>query len=326
MSSGTPGGGTSSERLSRLLALVPYLQRHQGVALDEAARTFGVSERQLMDDLDLVFVSGLPGYTPADLIEVDYEGGTVTIDNADTIARPLRLDIGEASALLVALRTLADVPGLADRDALNRAIAKLERATSDLGVRAGRVSVEVEAEDRVVPVVRKAVEGRRRLHLRYYVPGRDEVTERDVDPIRLLVVDGRSYLEAWCRRVDDVRLFRLDRVVDLRETGDPADVPARVQLRDADEGLFRASQTDLLVTFELGQGAHWVADYYPCESVTESDGILRATLRTPDTSWVRRLALRLGGVASVVDPPELVEQIRADAQAALAAYEDAAAS
>lgn len=317
-----PHAGTSSERLGRLLALVPYLQQHQGVALAEAARTFGVSERQLIDDLDLVFVSGLPGYTPADLIEVDYEGGAITISNADTIARPLRLDLGEAAALLVALRTLAEVPGLADRDALDRTIVKLERAAGDAAEATGQVAVDVEAEDQVVPVVRSAVQRARRVHLRYYVAGRDEVTERDVDPIRLLVADGRSYLEGWCRRVEDVRLFRLDRVVEIAETGDPAEVPADATPREADEGLFRPSQEDLLVTLELSRAGRWVADYYPCESVTDGeDGGLVVTLRTPDTRWVRRLALRLGGTGRVVDPPDLVRQVRDDARAALAGYE-----
>lgn len=312
---------TSSRRLGRLLALVPYLQQHQGVPLAEAAATFGVTETQLIDDLDLIFVSGLPGYTPADLIEVDYSGGAVTISNADTIARPLRLDLSEAVALLVALRTLAGVPGLADRDALDRTIAKLERAAGDAAGASDQVAVQVEAEQQVVPVVRAALERSRRLHLSYFVPGRDEVTERDVDPIRLVVADGRSYLEGWCRRVDDVRLFRLDRVVEVTETGDRADVPPQAHLRELGESMFRPSTGDQRVTLELTKAGRWVADYYPCESVAENaHGGVTVTLRTPDTRWVRRLALRLGGTGRVLDPPELVDQVRADARAALAAY------
>lgn len=317
----TSAGGTSSERLGRLLALVPFLQQHQGVPLAEAADTFGVSERQLIDDLDLVFVSGLPGYTPADLIEVDYAGGAITISNADTIARPLRLDLGEAAALLVALRTLAEVPGLTDTDALDRTIAKLERAAGELAEPSAQVAVQVEAEEQVVPVVRRALEHGRRLHLSYFVPGRDEVTERDVDPMRLLVADGRSYLEAWCRRVEDVRLFRLDRVVEIAETRDAAEVPAQARPREAGESLFRPSTADQLVTLELTRAGRWVADYYPCESVTErDDGGLIVTLRTLDRRWVRRLALRLGGTGRVTDPAELVDEVRADARAALAGY------
>ena len=83
--------------------------------------------------------------------------------------------------------------------------------------------------------VQTALTGRRRVHLRYLVPSRDETTERDVDPMRLFTAEGHSYLEGWCHRADDVRLFRLDRVVDV-EVLDVAGAslpsrPARVTCR-----------------------------------------------------------------------------------------------
>lgn len=100
----------SADRLPRLLALVPYLMSHPGAQVGEVAAVFGLSEKQLIDDLQLVWMCGLPGHTPGDLIDVSWDGGEILIDNADTIARPLRLGIDEASALLVALRMLAAPP------------------------------------------------------------------------------------------------------------------------------------------------------------------------------------------------------------------------
>jgi proteasome accessory factor C len=172
-------------------------------------------------------------------------------------------------------------------------------------------------------VVRRALADGRRLHLAYYVPGRDETTERDVDPMRLLIVDGRAYLEGWCRRVEDVRLFRLDRVVDVSVLDAAADVPAQAVGRDVGAGLFQPSADDLLVTLELGPAARWVSEYYPCEDVVElPGGRARVTLRTPDPRWVVRLALRLGASGAVVGPPDLAAQVRAEAAAALAAYDE----
>jgi proteasome accessory factor C len=182
--------------------------------------------------------------------------------------------------------------------------------------------VAVESEAAATGVVRDALERGRRLHLRYYVPARDETTERDVDPMRLLVVEGRTYLEAWCRKVEDVRLFRLDRVVAVDVLDSARRVPAEAVARDVDDGLFRPSPDDRLVTFELGPAGRWVAEYYPCETVEElPDGWTIAQLRTPDTRWVRRLALRLGAAGRVVDPPELVAEIHDTAVAALAGYD-----
>jgi proteasome accessory factor C len=169
--------------------------------------------------------------------------------------------------------------------------------------------------------LRDAVQRGRRLHLSYYVPGRDEATERDADPMRLLVVDGRTYLEAWCLRAEAVRLFRLDRVLALTVLDEPAAVPPHAQSVDVDQGLFRPSPDDVEVVLELSPLGRWVAEYYPCQAVSElGDGRLRVSLRTPDTRWVRRLALRLGEDGQVIAPPELAGQVRQDAAAALEQY------
>jgi proteasome accessory factor C len=169
--------------------------------------------------------------------------------------------------------------------------------------------------------VEQALAARRRLHLRYHVAGRDETTERDVDPMRLAWAEGRPYLEAWCRRAEGVRLFRLDRVAAVEVLDLPAEPPPDATSRDLSQGVFQASPGDALVELALRPGAHWVADHHPVESVEPvGDSVLVVRLRTPDTRWVRRLLLRLGGTASVLGPPELAEQVREDARAALAAY------
>ena len=151
--------------------------------------------------------------------------------------------------------------------------------------------------------------------------GRDEATERDVDPMRLLVVEGRPYLEGWCLRAEGVRLFRLDRMLSLDVLDVPSAPPAEAEPVDVDQGLFRPSPDDVLVELELSAAGRWVAEYYPCESVTDlEDGRLRVGLRTPDSGWVRRLALRLGEDGRVVSPPSLVVEVREAAGAALANY------
>lgn len=313
----------ATARLRRLLALVPYLSARPGARVQDVANAFGVSERTLIDDLQLLFVCGLPGHLPDDLIEASFEGGVIYVDNADAIARPLRLSRDEALALLVGLKTIADIPGLPDRDALERTLAKIERAAGDAAGASGAVRVAVEEESSVLPLVRQALDEGRRMHLVYYVPGRDETTERDIDPIRVHVVDGHAYLQAYCRRVEDVRLFRLDRVVALDVLDLPAEVPPQVRVRDLDDGLFQPSPADELVTLELAPQARWVADYYPCQSTEElGAGRLRVRLGTPDTSWVRRLLLRLGGSARVLDPPALADVVRSDAQVALKEYSE----
>ncbi|WP_395111318.1 helix-turn-helix transcriptional regulator [Actinomadura sp. SCN-SB] len=312
---------TSTGRLARLLALVPYVVNRDSVALEEAAEAFGITQKQLIDDLNLLWCVELRAPDPYCPIDLSYEGGEITVTEAESIARPLRLKVDEASALLVALRMLAGIPDLQDRDALSRVIAKLESAAGAAAQAAGKVAVEVDARGDTLRRLREAIGDGRRVHLSYYVPARDENTERDVDPMRLLVVEGNTYLEGWCRRAEAVRLFRLDRITALRRLDVPAQVPAEAEPRDVDAGLFRPSPGDTPVTLELTPQGRWVADYYPCDEVTElGEGRLRITLRTPDTRWIRGLALRLGDQGRVVAPADLADDIRADAARALKLY------
>jgi predicted DNA-binding transcriptional regulator YafY len=316
---------TSTERLQRLLALVPYVVSRKSVGLAETAAAFGVSERELVDDLNLLWCVELRAPDPYCPIDLSYEGGEIVVSQAESIARPLRLAVDEASALLVALRMLAEVPGLEDRSALSRLIVKLEAAAGDAAAASAQVAVQVDIPDEetegLATQIRAALSAGRRLHLRYYVPGRDEATERDVDPMRLLVVEGRSYLEGWCLRAEGVRLFRLDRVLGLELLDIPSAPPAEAVGVDVDQGLFRPSPDDVHVVIELSAAGRWVAEYYPCESVTDlPDGRLRVVLRTPDTGWVRRLALQLGEDGRVISPSALASGIREAATAALANY------
>ncbi len=311
---------SATELLSRLLAMVPYLAGRQGIPQAAAAAEFGITEKQLVKDLELLFVCGTPGHLPDDLIEAEWGDGHVYLNNVGAIARPLRLGVDEALALLVGLRALADVPGLHDRDALERTRAKLEAAAGDSAAASEAVAVEVARRPGPLADVREALAGDRRVHLTYFVPSRDETTERDVDPVRLLMVDGRWYLEGWCYRVEEVRLFRLDRIEALTVL-DVATEPREVLPRDLREGLFRPSPEDTVVTLELDPGARWVVDYYPVESVEELPGEhLLVRLRAADDRWLRNLVLRLGGDARVLDPPQLAEAVRERAEQALEAY------
>jgi proteasome accessory factor C len=318
-----PRPGTATDRLQRLLALVPYVVSRNVVGLAETAAAFGVTEPQLVDDLNLLWCVELRSPDPYCPIDLSYEGGEIVVSQAESIDRPLRLGVDEASALLVALRMLAELPGTQERSALSRTIAKLEAAAGAAGAASAQVAVQVDdnAARGVLAQVQDALARRRRIHLSYYVPGRDDATERDVDPMRLLVVEGRTYLEGWCLRAESVRLFRLDRVLGITVLEVAASVPGDAQQVDVDQGLFRPSAADVHVQLELSAHGRWVAEYYPCEEITElGEGRLRVSLRTPDTRWVRRLALRLGEDGQVIAPPELAAQIRADAAAALALY------
>jgi proteasome accessory factor C len=315
---------TTTDRMTRLLALVPYLTaRPDGVPLAEVARDFGVTERQLRSDLELLWMCGLPGYGPGDLIDLAFEGDRVRVTFTAGMVRPLRLTTDEAVALVVALKTLLELPGLAEREAVSRALAKISVAAGHAADRIVPVAVSVDAREEALAVVREGLERKRALHLHYYVPTRDERTERTVDPMRLLFVDGRWYLEAWCRRAEGMRLFRLDRVDDVAVLDEPAAPPPQAHERDVDNGVYQPEPGSPAVRLRLDRSARWVAEYYPVDHAQEVDdppGGLAVTVRTTDLAWARRLVASLGGGASVDEPAALAAEVAADARAALERY------
>ena len=236
--------------------------------------------------------------------------------------RPLRLTADEATALVVALRALADTPGLVEVEPVLRALAKVEAAVGTASAPADLVAVELAAESSVDTVVRKALADGRAIRLTYWTASRDATTERVVDPLRLLTVAGRTYLEGWCRLREDVRTFHLGRVQAITVLDEPAAPPPDLPARDTSEGLFQPGADDLVVRLALAPAAQWVAEYYPTDSVEDlGDGTLVVVLRARDEGWVRRLVLSLGHAARVLEPASLTQRVEQDARTALTAYQ-----
>ncbi|MCT9092210.1 WYL domain-containing protein [Streptomyces sp. ASQP_92] len=313
------------DQTRRMLSLVTYLRERPGAHVADVARAFGITEDELISDLDVLPMCGT-SFRGGDLLDIDTDGDRIWWHNPDDVAAPLRLAADEATALLVAARAVSTLPGLreGDRQALLRATAKLEAAAGEAAGASSRLSVTFESEGGVFAEVDRAISERRRLWVKYYSPARDELTEREVDPIRLFAV-GHTYMEAWCRLSEARRTFRLDRVAEIRLL-DEASAPPELELRDLSEGLVQPSAEDPEVVVEVSPGGRWVAEYYPHDSAEElPDGGLRITLRTPDPASLRRLALRLGRDGRIVTPDDLAESARRAAREALAGYEESPA-
>jgi proteasome accessory factor C len=309
-----------TDRLPRLLSLVPYLLARPGILVEEAAADFGITPRQLRRDLELLWMCGLPGYGPGDLVDLSFSGDTVTVTEDAGMRRPLRLTTAEATALLVALRTLGEAPGVVDTAAVQRATAKIEQAVGDAGVATVAVDLTRE-EETTAKAVRGALDRGHALRILYYTAGRDAVSRRTVDPMRLLLVEGHGYLEAWCREREGVRLFRLDRVEEVTELAEASAPPSDAEPTDVSAGLFSPSEEHRTAVLEVAAEARWIAEYYPVDEVVEHPdgaGGARVLLRYADPGWLVRLVLGLGGAARVVEPASLADAVADRARAALA--------
>ena len=324
--------GTALEQLTRLLSLVPYLQRHQGARLDDVAAAYRVTPEQLRADLGVLYMCGLPGLLPGDLIEIDMEAvdgrGVIYLSNADYLSQPLRLAADEVLPLLLGLQTLREVATAEVAGTIDAALGKLPGRAGEAAAAADRVSVRVQtAAEEIRQAISDALAEGRRLRLGHDSTSRGRNLSRVVDPARLRVDNGYAYLDAWSEAPAGEpgaepgwRSFRLDRVTSAELLDDP--VREHPGEPDGNDWLARLGAAPE-VTLALSPTAAWVAEYHPVESATQTDdGGVEVRLKVADPTWLRGLLLRLGPDARVLAPAEAADGARAAAREALDRYAD----
>ena len=319
----------ASPRLERLLSLVPWVMAHPGVTVAEVCDRFKITREELAADLDLLFMCGLPPFGPGDLIVAYIEGDQVVIEDADYLARPMRLTRWEAVRLLVTGRALARLEGVFEADSLQRGLEKLEAALSPeeaaaAAALAERVAVELEGTgaEPMLAELREAIADRRRLKVTYYSFGRDEISEREIDPYVVFGALGNWYVSAHDHSSQEQRVFRVDRIKEMKTTGETFEPAEGFDAASVARGpLFVPSPHDVEVTLDLAPAAGWVREITPHDrSEPLADGWTRMILRTAHFQWIARLVLRLGEDVRVVGPPELAERVRETAKRALGRY------
>ncbi|MGF1599529.1 MAG: helix-turn-helix transcriptional regulator [Acidimicrobiales bacterium] len=290
---------TAPDRLRRVLAVVPWIVANPGRPVGEVAARFGLSESDLLADLNVVFMVGLPPYSPDALVDVQIDDeGRVSIRLADFFSRPLRLTPGQGLALLASADGLLSIPGTDPDGALARALHKLR---TSLGVAAdGTIDVHLgAAEAAQLDELRRAAVGGNEVRITYYSYGRDERNQRVIAPWRVFADAGSWYVHAWCRSAEGERVFRVDRIEDLAVLGSAT--THRPEEATEGPGVYHPGPDDPRVTLELEATARWVVDSYPATMVEErADGSVLVELAVSAVPWLERLLLRLGPAGRVV--------------------------
>ena len=284
----------AEDEIIRILAMVPWLIEHPGVHKDEIAAQFGVSRKQLEQDLIRIMMIGVPPYTPDCFVTLDDEGDHVTVFRADWFHRNLDFSPAEGLAVLAAGQALLGVPGSERNGALVRALDKLAAALGNPDV-----TVAVPTPEHL-GTVREAAAEHRSIELDY-ISASGAVTTRTVDPHCVFFAEGSWYVETFCHRANDERMFRIDRIRDARVTADRFEpIPDWIP-RDVG---FVADASDPRVTLELMAQARWVTEYVACEDVVDGpDGSQHVTIAYREPAFVEDLLVRLGPTARMVGEP-----------------------
>jgi len=300
-------GATAGAQLERILYLLPLAGREGGVSLSDAADTLGISVEMLQRDLEEI--TSRPFYHPAggaDDMQILLESDHLTIFSHRKFDRPPKLSRREMLALTLALRAAASeaAPGRAGvlRDLAHRIDMELAVARTDDV--ADRFSIDEGDEEgaAIRTLLREAARAGSRCHVRYLKPGDEAPSERDIDPYAVVYGSGKWYVIGYCHLRDDVRAFRVDRLLEATVGDESFEVPADFDPLEFLAGgrVFRSNAEDEVLVRYSPRVAPWVREHGPVEEF--EDGSVAVRFTTADPGWVVRHVLQYGPEAEVVEP------------------------
>jgi proteasome accessory factor C len=295
-------------RTARLLDLVPFLNTHQGIALKELAAHFDVTPTQMSADLMTLWMCGLPGYTPLELMDLEFESGFVTIRNAPTLAKPRTITFQEGVALLLGLDLVSSsIPE--DRKDLQTSVESLRtRLTKMLGVPV-KLSVVAAASGTVSTTISQAVQANSGLEIRYHSLYKDQISERSIMPVDLYESNGHQYVHAYCFTANDYREFRVDRI----ESATAAAVPAHVSAQGVNQEK---------ITFQI-TAKSYSRDVAERFAITDMALATAIELSSYSRQWIERSVMASGAAVILNTPLEIRAELAKKAQLMLNRYKEA---
>jgi len=292
-------------RTARLLDLVPYLTTHQGIAISELAKTFNTTVKEITDDLNTLWMCGLPGYTPLELIDLEFESGFVSIRNAETLAAPRALDRAEALSIYMGLDLLSAELGGSNSSLVSEITNLQEQLRSQL-ISAPQVQIEASLASELRALILRAIRRRGWLEITYHSAANDQVTKRQVAPYELSQSGSHEYLQGYCDSAKAIRNFRADRIVSVSEIGDQVWPSNQVA----------ANEEAVQYEVKVHASSRQVLEVLPQITANSST----ATIQGFSAQWISRAILSLAGQVEAVDPNEIRVAVHARATTALGNY------
>jgi predicted DNA-binding transcriptional regulator YafY len=280
-------------RINRLLAMLPWVIANPGSSVDEVCERFGYRRSDLIKDLNTVFVCGLPGYGPGDLMDASIDDDEIVVEMADYFSRPLRLTAPEALGILASGKAVQSAGS--GGDALDRAIQKLEGMLLPEGADAVVVDIP---EPPLVGELRTAATEGSVMQIDHTSVASGAARIRDIEPWAVFTTLGNWYVSGFCRSADAERVFRIDRIRTVTPTGErftPNPTPHDASIR------YTPGDDDVHVTIRLFGDARWVADYYPVDVIDDGPEMMTIQMSVGDAAVAARLLIRLGSTAEVVE-------------------------
>ena len=301
-------------RTARLLDLVPFILSHQGIAVSELAKEFGVTENEIAADLELVFMCGLPQYTDLELIDLSFESGSVTVREPQNLDKPRRLNGEELSILVMGLDVLKGQ--LQDPIKVEK-ISELQHRLKALlqNISGANVLYVDERDLPFLSIINDAIRSNERLEITYLNISKDEVTSRKISPIEVFQQGDEFLLLTWCYKSKANRTFAISRILSCAKFDNLSitneDVITEGELEDSDA---------IEITFKYDRAALSFIEAVK-ERLTQHDEVGKvAVIEVWDSEWMLRNVMANSSHITILEPKALSIAISNRAKLALSNY------
>jgi len=313
---------SAGERLVRLLRMINVIQNNPGITAEGIARECGISERQWYRDLQLLESAYVPIYH-----EQGYRIHEFRLKN-------LSLTLEEALALIYGIKLVEGQKGIfsgateVKKKLLGILPEKIRNEIEEFGDRvevADRPGVDYTGKEELFKKLNEAIRKKLVVEMNYHTFGRDELTDRMVEPYQLVYNDGYWYLVAYCRLRKDVLLFRVDRIKKLELTRDNFIIPEDFDFESymgAAWQMERGEEFTFQVRF-FGEAVRFVQEtqFHPTQRIEEEpEGSVVFTAKACGMRSVMRWVLTFGSEAEVIGPEELRSMIKEEVEAGVKRY------
>ena len=296
-------------RAIRLLDLVPYIVAHPGISITELAKEFSISRDEVLKDLNLLFLCGLPGYTPLELIDISFDEESVVIRDPQNLAAPRNLNESEALIARIALAALEESTPKTSAAylqiiALREKIAKAFSSS----IPASAITFTLDKERATLEAIEGAIKQELDLEITYNNVTKDSSSRRSITPISIIAEDKRTLVSAYCHSAKGLRTFNLaqisevstkERIVrtDLERLEDSRGSSAEVIIKSEDSRFLSENASSLK---ELSKSCYQIDIFQP--------------------EWIVRSVLAGADSLELAKPLELRAEIAERANRALLAY------
>ena len=301
-------------RIDRLFAITLLLQSKRVVTGAEIAAHFEVSLRTVYRDLGALSEAGIP---------VCAEAGVGYSLPRGYFLPPVAFTREEAQALALGAVLLSKFGGRGAGDAAGssllkirsilpmesrEAVTRLARQTTVMGA-----GVEMPGTEHLA-ICGRAVSERRIMRLDYKAVQQAR-SQRDVEPLGVVLFHFRWYLVAWCRLREAMRSFRLDRVQGIELLLERAPIRPNFDLETHLRAAFDEEMTEPVRL--------WFADGVAAERALRELGTCVKSKRRQGEGWevtavvwshdwIARWLLPFAEDARVLEPPRLIDAVRAE--------------